>query len=272
LLAACSTPHVSGLAALLRQKYPDWCPTAIKSGAPTCVRFDNEHHVIRGVDFPCVSHALFSLRSIRAYWSLAIPRHTYMKVNKARFGRHMICKTCSLAMLLSYRCILTKFLKARSCLSHACTRHVVNTKYLLNKSSARCVCVAALMTTAYQMTRTGASGQPIGNNSALDYGARHVDPHKMFNPGLVFNASFVDYARYICVARTSAFISLPSDVLSVCRQCRANAQLCDPLNLNTPSISAPLVVGIGRTIQRTGENKWQGPKQSLSDTASELHL
>jgi hypothetical protein len=109
-----------------------------------------------------------------------------------------------------------------------------------------------MMTTAYQATKTGTIGQPIGANSALDYGAGHVEPSKMFNPGLIFDASFADYARYICAARSPVSIDLPNDILSVCRQCRVDAKACDPLNLNMPSISAPLLVGVTRTVVRTG--------------------
>jgi hypothetical protein len=113
----------------------------------------------------------------------------------------------------------------------------------------------ALITTAYQTTRTGNTGQPSGSNSAFDVGAGHVNPTNMINPGLIFDASFEDYARYICATRTpsSMDLYLPIDILSVCRTCKLNAVDCNPLNLNMPSISAPLVVGFNRTVQRTGE-------------------
>lgn len=41
---------------------------------------------------------------------------------------------------------------------------------------------SAIMTTAYQTTRTGDVGQAFGN--ANNYGAGHVDPTAMLNPGL----------------------------------------------------------------------------------------
>jgi hypothetical protein len=111
-----------------------------------------------------------------------------------------------------------------------------------------------MMTTAYQTTKTGTIGQPNGANSALDYGSGHVEPSKMLNPGLIFEASFADYARYVCTARSPVNIDLPNDILSVCRQCRVDAKACDPVNLNMPSISAPLLVGVTRTVVRTGMN------------------
>jgi hypothetical protein len=67
-----------------------------------------------------------------------------------------------------------------------------------------CVCdclaaalrLAALMTTAYQTTRTGNAGQEFGD--PFDFGAGHVDPVKALNPGLVFDSKFKDWRLFLC--------------------------------------------------------------------------
>lgn len=55
---------------------------------------------------------------------------------------------------------------------------------------------SAIMTTAYQTTRTGATGQRFG--TPLLHGAGHVDPEKALNPGLVFDSTFKDWQRFLC--------------------------------------------------------------------------
>jgi hypothetical protein len=54
----------------------------------------------------------------------------------------------------------------------------------------------ALMTTAYQTTRTGNSGQEFGD--PFDFGAGHIDPVKALNPGLLFDSKFNDWRLFLC--------------------------------------------------------------------------
>jgi subtilisin family serine protease len=99
---------------------------------------------------------------------------------------------------------------------------------------------SALMTTAYQTTRTGTPGQVFGG--PFDFGAGHVDPNPAMNPGLVFEAGFGDYLGFLCGTQ------LP-------------AQFCDdsgvpvlaPSDLNVPSIAVGALAG-SRTIPRTVTN------------------
>lgn len=113
---------------------------------------------------------------------------------------------------------------------------------------------SALMTTAYQTTRTGSIGEPIGNNP-FDYGAGHVDPNSMFNPGLVFDSSYADWAYWVCATKSPDDIGLPDDLEMYCRDCTAETvppSRCDPVNLNMPSIAvADLIVGRTKEVVRT---------------------
>jgi hypothetical protein len=54
----------------------------------------------------------------------------------------------------------------------------------------------ALMTTAYQTTRTGNAGQEFGD--PFDFGAGHIDPVKALNPGLLFDSKFNDWRLFLC--------------------------------------------------------------------------
>ena len=59
---------------------------------------------------------------------------------------------------------------------------------------------SALMTTATTLTNRGNPIKRGANNATpLDYGSGHVRPAQAFNPGLVYDSSYVDWA-----ARTAA--------------------------------------------------------------------
>ena len=83
---------------------------------------------------------------------------------------------------------------------------------------------SALMTTAYQTTKTVTPGVVFGN--VFSYGAGHVDPNKAMNPGIVFDAGFNDYLGFLCGTQ------LPT---SFCTG--AGVPVLDPSNLNVPSIA-----------------------------------
>lgn len=104
---------------------------------------------------------------------------------------------------------------------------------------------SALMTTAYQTTQTGTPGLPFG--TPFDYGAGHVDPKTMLNPGLVFDSTYRDWLNFLCGVER-----WPEDTF--CSPCDSNKppDSCNPANFNTPSIALPdLAVGAPKTITRT---------------------
>ncbi|WIA20692.1 hypothetical protein OEZ85_005063 [Tetradesmus obliquus] len=108
---------------------------------------------------------------------------------------------------------------------------------------------SAMMTTAYRFTRTGNTSQQIGKNP-FAFGAGHVNPEKMLNPGLVFDSGFSDWAKFACAAAKPANVDLPASIKEVCNICAAaaaaegtaDAACASPAELNLPSISLPSVV------------------------------
>ncbi|KAF8071305.1 SBT2.5 [Scenedesmus sp. PABB004] len=101
---------------------------------------------------------------------------------------------------------------------------------------------SALMTTAYQTTRTGTPGLAFGD--AFDYGAGHVDAMRMFTPGLVFDSKYSDWQRFLCGAERA--------VGDRCGACSRDPDACKPHNLNTPSIALPrLTPGTPLVVRRT---------------------
>eukprot|EP00775_Hariotina_reticulata_P012299 gene12299-12435_t len=87
---------------------------------------------------------------------------------------------------------------------------------------------SAIMTTAYQTTRSGFSqGQEFGK--PFDFGAGHVDPTAALQPGLVLDSSNSDWQRFICGSGEINLERCPAE-------CQTNASLCELINLNTPVI------------------------------------
>lgn len=99
---------------------------------------------------------------------------------------------------------------------------------------------SALMTTAYQTTRTGTTGLTFGG--PFDFGAGHVDPNPAMNPGLVFEAGFGDYLGFLCGTQLPASFCDASGV-----------PVLAPSDLNVPSIAVGALAG-SRTIPRTVTN------------------
>jgi hypothetical protein len=101
---------------------------------------------------------------------------------------------------------------------------------------------SAIMTTAYQTTRSGPSpGQEFGK--PFDFGAGHVDPTAALQPGLVLDSSNRDWQRFICGSGEVSPTQCPAE-------CRSNAGLCEPINLNTPSILVARLAST-KTVTRT---------------------
>lgn len=105
---------------------------------------------------------------------------------------------------------------------------------------------SALMTTAFNTFNDGLTG---AQNGMLPFaqGAGHVSPNRATDPGLVYDATTIDYNRYLCGANLLA----PAT-------CSVTGSIAD-YNLNLPSLTAASVLG-KVTINRTVTN--------VSDTTS----
>jgi hypothetical protein len=112
-----------------------------------------------------------------------------------------------------------------------------------------------MMTTAYRLTTTGNTTQPIGAGT-FAFGAGHVNPEKMLNPGLVLDSGFEDWSAFACTAAQPANIDLPASVKQICDSCTAAASAANPActssaALNLPSISLPAIVaGSAKVVTR----------------------
>jgi hypothetical protein len=110
---------------------------------------------------------------------------------------------------------------------------------------------SAIMTTAYQTTKTGPNpGEIFGK--PFDFGAGHVNPVAALRPGLIFDSQSTDWIRFLCgvgeVPTSSEWYQ------SECAgPCEESPSTCDPANLNTPSI---MIANIPehQTVKRTVTN------------------
>ncbi|WIA08185.1 hypothetical protein OEZ85_007638 [Tetradesmus obliquus] len=119
---------------------------------------------------------------------------------------------------------------------------------------------SAMMTSAYQTTRTGNSGQVFGD--PFDFGAGHVDPLKALNPGLVFDSKFEDWQNFLCGVERK-----PGDTW--CSVCDASPSKCNPDNFNAPSISLPdLQPGLKRSFTRVVQNVELGRNATFTASVS----
>ncbi|KAF6259227.1 peptidase S8/S53 domain-containing protein [Scenedesmus sp. NREL 46B-D3] len=113
---------------------------------------------------------------------------------------------------------------------------------------------SAMMTTAYSSTKTGNTSQQIGE-SPFAFGAGHVNPGGMLNPGLVFDSRFADWSRFACAAARPVNIDLPASVKNICGSCvgdaAADVACRTPSDLNLASISLPsIVAGSTKVVTR----------------------
>lgn len=105
---------------------------------------------------------------------------------------------------------------------------------------------SAIMTTATTKDNQGKPIQRAGKDATpLDYGSGHVVPSKAFNPGLVYDAGFDDWLKYMCGIGQLEFVTEPGTCAAV--------GTIDPSDLNYPSISVGDLAG-AQTIKRTVTN------------------
>lgn len=101
---------------------------------------------------------------------------------------------------------------------------------------------SAIMTTAYQTTRTGASaGRVFGG--PFDFGAGHVDPSAALNPGLVLDSNADDWQRFMCGIGEVAVRGWSGP----CSACLKSYALCDPSSFNTPAGECRGKLGVSKT-------------------------
>ncbi len=106
---------------------------------------------------------------------------------------------------------------------------------------------SALMTTAYQKVRDNDRVSPA---DPFDMGAGHVDPGKVgkkgssFEPGIVYDAGFLEYLGFLCDAEPSALSP------STCPFLEANGIPTDASDLNLASIGIAELAG-SQTVIRT---------------------
>lgn len=55
---------------------------------------------------------------------------------------------------------------------------------------------SAMLTTAYQQTKTGPAEAVFGG--AFDFGSGHIDPTAALDPGLLFDSNAADWTRFLC--------------------------------------------------------------------------
>lgn len=112
---------------------------------------------------------------------------------------------------------------------------------------------SALMTTAYQTTKTGPSlGKVFG--APFDFGAGHVAPLAALHPGLVLSSLPIEWTRFTCGIPGEAPLQFE------CPECIAQPALCNPRNLNTPAIAVAQLAGRA-TVTRTFTSVLSEPAQ-----------
>lgn len=117
---------------------------------------------------------------------------------------------------------------------------------------------SALMTTATTLDREGRplqaqqySGSEIMTlvqANPFDYGSGAVDPKAALDPGLILEASYADYIRFLCSIPNVD----PQEILNIAGSA-CNATVGHPADLNNPSIAVSHLEGT-QTVKRTVTN------------------
>lgn len=114
---------------------------------------------------------------------------------------------------------------------------------------------SALMTSASDTLPDGLNGAMAWDNTARDtgtlpwaQGAGHIVPNSAADPGLVYDASEIDYARFLCGINAGVY------TVATCQAIGTVAAY----NLNLPSIGAANVLGsltVTRTVTNVGDSR-----------------
>ncbi|HZD55506.1 MAG TPA: S8 family serine peptidase [Anaerolineales bacterium] len=142
---------------------------------------------------------------------------------------------------------------------------------------------SALMTTAYQDVR---DNDRVSMAGPFAFGAGHINPggrankSSAFQPGLAYDAGFIDYLGFLCSAAPEVF----ANPEATCASLASIGIPLDPSDLNLPSIGIADLAG-SQTIQRTvtsvaAESGWRDysvtveipPGYDVSVSPSMLHL
>jgi subtilisin family serine protease len=109
---------------------------------------------------------------------------------------------------------------------------------------------SALMTTAYNTFGDGLKGSVAWDATALTtgtlpwgQGAGHIDPSAAADPGLVYDATEIDYARFLCGLNAGVYSAATCSAIGT----------IPAYNLNLPSLTAASVLG-AQTLTRTVTN------------------
>jgi subtilisin family serine protease len=130
--------------------------------------------------------------------------------------------------------------------------HVAGTFALLKQARpgwSPAVAKSAVMTTAYQDVLDDDRTSPA---DPFDFGAGHMrpggKPHKgsMFQPGLAYDAGFLDYLGFMCEAAPYVFANPDA----TCASLESMGIATDPSDLNLPSIGIAELAG-RQTVRRT---------------------
>ncbi|XP_020235553.1 subtilisin-like protease SBT1.8 [Cajanus cajan] len=108
---------------------------------------------------------------------------------------------------------------------------------------------SALMTTAYVHDNTRSplhDDAGAGLSTPWAHGAGHVNPHKAFSPGLVYDASTNDYIKFLC-----SLDYIPEQIQLIVKRPTVNCtrKFSDPGQLNYPSFS--VLFGSKRVVRYT---------------------
>ncbi|XP_077238509.1 subtilisin-like protease SBT2.5 [Tasmannia lanceolata] len=131
---------------------------------------------------------------------------------------------------------------------------------------------SALMTTATTLDRTGRPLQAqqftgtetvtLVKATPFDYGSGAVNPRAALDPGLILDAGYEDYVRFLCLIP-----GIDPHEVSNFTTMRCNSSSGHPANLNSPSIAISHLVGT-QTITRTVTNVAETETYVMTSTMS----
>ena len=131
------------------------------------------------------------------------------------------------------------------------TPHITGIAALLREAHpdwSPAVIKSAMMTSARQNVR---KEDGVTHADPFDYGAGHVDPNSAYNPGLAYDAGFLDYLAGACGTESAG--DLFADPEATCGALASAGFSLDASDLNLPSIAIGELAGT-QTVKRTVTN------------------